>query len=118
MELTILDQIQQWMQCSFLDAAMPAVTAVSYTHLFPMVDLKKANEEIRALSVKYGLEVNPEDVIENINVSTQQRVEILKMLYREAEILIFDAVSYTHLDVYKRQRRRLCSGGRLEEAAG
>ena len=58
--------------------------------LFPMVDLKKANEEIRALSVKYGLEVNPEDVIENINVSTQQRVEILKMLYREAEILIFD----------------------------
>ena len=58
--------------------------------LFPMVDLKKANQEIRALSVKYGLEVNPEDVIENINVSTQQRVEILKMLYREAEILIFD----------------------------
>ena len=39
---------------------------------------------------KYGLEVNPTDVIENINVSTQQRVEILKMLYREAEILIFD----------------------------
>lgn len=58
--------------------------------LFPMVDIKKANEEIRAISVKYGLEVNPEDVIENINVSTQQRVEILKMLYREAEILIFD----------------------------
>ncbi|MDO4293534.1 MAG: ABC transporter ATP-binding protein [Eubacteriales bacterium] len=58
--------------------------------LFPMVDLKRANEEIRALSVRYGLEVNPEDVIENINVSTRQRVEILKMLYREAEILIFD----------------------------
>ncbi len=56
----------------------------------PVVDRKKANEEIRALSEKYGLAVNPEDVIENINVSTQQRVEILKMLYREAEILIFD----------------------------
>lgn len=58
--------------------------------LFPMVDIKKANEDIRTLSVKYGLEVEPTDVIENINVSTQQRVEILKMLYREAEILIFD----------------------------
>ena len=58
--------------------------------LFPMVDMKKANEDIRALSVRYGLEVDPADVIENINVSTQQRVEILKMLYREAEILIFD----------------------------
>ena len=58
--------------------------------LFPAVDMKKANEDIRALSQKYGLEVEPTDVIENINVSTQQRVEILKMLYREAEILIFD----------------------------
>ena len=34
--------------------------------------------------------MNPTDVISDINVSTQQRVEILKMLYREAEILIFD----------------------------
>ncbi|HJB90338.1 MAG TPA: ABC transporter ATP-binding protein [Candidatus Eisenbergiella merdigallinarum] len=58
--------------------------------IFPMVDIKKANRDIRELSVRYGLEVEPEDVIENINVSTQQRVEILKMLYREAEILIFD----------------------------
>ena len=58
--------------------------------LFPAVDMKKANEDIRGLSQKYGLEVEPTDVIENINVSTQQRVEILKMLYRKAEILIFD----------------------------
>lgn len=58
--------------------------------LFPYVDLKSANKEIAQLSKKYGLEVDPEKVIEDINVSTQQRVEILKMLYREAEILIFD----------------------------
>ena len=58
--------------------------------LFPVVDMKKANADIKALSEKYGLEVNPTDVISDINVSTQQRVEILKMLYREAEILIFD----------------------------
>ena len=55
-----------------------------------VVDMKKANQEIMELSEKYGLAVNPTDVIENVNVSTQQRVEILKMLYREAEILIFD----------------------------
>lgn len=58
--------------------------------LFPYVDLKTANKEIAQLSKKYGLEVDPARVIEDINVSTQQRVEILKMLYREAEILIFD----------------------------
>ncbi len=56
----------------------------------PVVDIKKANEEIKALSEKYGLAVNPTDLISELNVSTQQRVEILKMLYREAEILIFD----------------------------
>lgn len=58
--------------------------------LFPSVDLKKANEDILALSRRFGLEVDPTKVIEQINVSMQQRVEILKMLYREAEILIFD----------------------------
>lgn len=58
--------------------------------IFPYVDLHSANEKVRALSKEYGLEVEPEDVIENISVSTQQRVEILKMLYRNAEILIFD----------------------------
>ena len=58
--------------------------------LFPAVDLKKANQDILELSRKFGLEVDPTKVIEQINVSMQQRVEILKMLYREAEILIFD----------------------------
>jgi ABC-type uncharacterized transport system ATPase subunit len=56
----------------------------------PCVDRKRANEEIAALSKQYGLEVNPTDVISKVNVSTRQRVEILKMLYRKAEILIFD----------------------------
>ena len=58
--------------------------------ILPYVDIKKADREIAALSQSYGLEVNPTDVIGDITVSTQQRVEILKMLYREAEILIFD----------------------------
>ena len=58
--------------------------------IFPYVDMKEANERIRALSKEYGLDVNPTDRISDINVSIRQRVEILKMLYREAEILIFD----------------------------
>lgn len=56
----------------------------------PSVDLKSANQRVEEISRKYGLEVNPTSRIEELNVSVQQRVEILKMLYREAEILIFD----------------------------
>jgi ABC-type uncharacterized transport system ATPase subunit len=45
---------------------------------------------VRELSERYGLNVDPEARIEDISVGMQQRVEILKMLYRDAEILIFD----------------------------
>jgi len=58
--------------------------------LLPAVDIKGSNKKISELSKRYGLEVDPAKKIEDINVSTRQRVEILKMLYREAEILIFD----------------------------
>lgn len=51
---------------------------------------KKAREKIMKLSMQYGLKVDPDALIENISVGMQQRVEILKMLYRENEILIFD----------------------------
>lgn len=58
--------------------------------ILPYVDVKGSDKKIAELSKQYGLEVNPTQRIDEINVSTQQRVEILKMLYREAEILIFD----------------------------
>ena len=58
--------------------------------ILPAVDIKGSNKKIAELSKRYGLEVDPKKKIEDINVSTRQRVEILKMLYREAEILIFD----------------------------
>lgn len=51
---------------------------------------KKAREQIINLSEKYGLKVDPDTLIEKISVGMQQRVEIIKMLYRENEILIFD----------------------------
>jgi ABC-type uncharacterized transport system ATPase subunit len=51
---------------------------------------KEAREKVLELSEKYGLKVNPDALIEKISVGMQQRVEILKMLFRENEILIFD----------------------------
>ena len=54
------------------------------------LERKKAKEKILALSEKYGLQVDPDAVIEKISVGMQQRVEILKMLYRDNDILIFD----------------------------
>lgn len=55
-----------------------------------VLNKKQAREEILELSKKYSLKVNPDAKIENISVGMQQRVEILKTLYRGAEILIFD----------------------------
>ncbi len=49
-----------------------------------------ARKKVMALSEKYGLAVDPDALIEDITVGMQQRTEILKMLYRENEILIFD----------------------------
>ena len=55
-----------------------------------MLQRDKAREKVMALSEKYGLSVNPDAIIEDISVGMQQRTEILKMLYRDNEILIFD----------------------------
>lgn len=54
------------------------------------IDLKKAEKEVREISERYGLAVEPRAKISDISVGMQQRVEILKTLYRGAEILIFD----------------------------
>ena len=51
---------------------------------------KEAREKVMSLSEQYGLKIDPDALIEKISVGMQQRVEILKMLYRENEILIFD----------------------------
>jgi simple sugar transport system ATP-binding protein len=52
--------------------------------------ISKARSELRRLEKEYGLEVDPDAVIEELPVGLQQRVEILKALYRGAEILILD----------------------------
>lgn len=55
-----------------------------------VLDTRQGRRKIKELSERYGLNIDPDSVIENISVGMQQRVEILKMLYRDADILIFD----------------------------
>lgn len=55
-----------------------------------VIDRRAASRRVAELSKLYGLNVDPDSKIEDISVGMQQRVEILKMLYRDAEILIFD----------------------------
>ncbi len=55
-----------------------------------VMDMQKARENVKALSERYGLAIDPDAKIEDISVGMQQRVEILKALYRGCEILILD----------------------------
>ena len=54
------------------------------------LEKRQARQKVMALSEKYGLRVDPDALVEDISVGMQQRTEILKMLYRDNEILIFD----------------------------
>ena len=56
----------------------------------PIVNRAAARKKVLELSERYGLKVDPDALVEDISVGMQQRVEILKMLYRDNEILIFD----------------------------
>jgi general nucleoside transport system ATP-binding protein len=55
-----------------------------------LLDRSKSAAKIRDISTQYKLEVNPDDYVKDLPVGVQQRVEIIKLLYRDAEILIFD----------------------------
>jgi len=55
-----------------------------------VVNRAEARKRVMELSERYGLKINPDAKVEDISVGMQQRVEILKMLYRDNEILIFD----------------------------
>jgi len=55
-----------------------------------LLDLAAAAKRVRTISEKYGLEVDPDALIQDLPVGVQQRVEIIKILYRKADILILD----------------------------
>lgn len=56
----------------------------------PFLDKKKARRDVDELSQRYGLAVDPDAVVGDLSVGAQQRVELIKALYRDAEILILD----------------------------
>jgi len=56
----------------------------------PFLDVREGARKVKELSDRYGLAVDPDAVIEQVSVGMQQRVEILKTLYRDARILILD----------------------------
>ncbi len=63
---------------------------VESTRAGGVLDRKSVSKRIEEISERFGLKVEPEVMVEDLSVGVQQRVEIIKVLYREANILIFD----------------------------
>ena len=81
---------QHFMLIPVMTVAENIVLAVEPTHRKVLLDQNAAEESVRSISERYGLAVDPRALIEDITVGQQQRVEILKALYRGAEILVLD----------------------------
>jgi ABC-type uncharacterized transport system ATPase subunit len=80
---------QHFMLIPVLSVAENIVLGVE-PHNGPFLDLDAARKRVREISTQFGLAVRPEARIDSVSVGMQQRVEILKALYRGAEILILD----------------------------
>ncbi len=81
---------QHFMLVPVFTVAENVVLGVEPTGALDHLDLKKAREQVRAINDEYGLQVDPDAMIEDLPVGIQQRVEILKVLFRSAQVLVFD----------------------------
>lgn len=81
---------QHFMLVPVFTVAENVVLGVEPVKALDRLDLKKAREQVRAISTRHGLEVDPDAIIEEIPVGLQQRVEIIKVLFRSANAIIFD----------------------------
>jgi len=81
---------QHFMLVPVFTVAENVVLGVEPTGPLDSLDIKKANAQVRQINQTYGLEVDPDALIENLPVGIQQRVEIIKVLFRSADVLIFD----------------------------
>ncbi len=81
---------QHFMLIPVFSVAENVVLGVEPTGRFDHLDLDKAREQVRAISAEHGLDVDPDAIIEELPVGIQQRVEIIKVLFRSASVLIFD----------------------------
>ncbi len=81
---------QHFMLVPVFDVAENVILGVEPTNAAGVIDMDEARREVREISARYGLEVDPRAIIEDLPVGIQQRVEIIKVLFREAEVLVFD----------------------------
>ncbi len=81
---------QHFMLVPVFTVAENVVLGVEPTGRFDHLDLETARRQVTAISAEHGLHVDPDGIIEEIPVGIQQRVEIIKVLFRSADVLIFD----------------------------
>jgi len=81
---------QHFMLVPVFTVAENVVLGVETVGRFGRLDMEEARRQVHQISVDYGLELNPDDIVGDLPVGLQQRVEIIKVLFREARFLIFD----------------------------
>ena len=81
---------QHFMLIPVMPVAENIVLAEEPTHAGGFLDLREANRRVSEISERFGLAVDPKATVQDISVGQQQRVEILKALYRNANILVLD----------------------------
>jgi general nucleoside transport system ATP-binding protein len=81
---------QHFMLVPVFTVAENVTLGIEETRRSGLLDRRKTRKDVRELSRRYGLEVDPDALVENLPVGIQQRVEIIKALVREATVLILD----------------------------
>jgi ABC-type uncharacterized transport system ATPase subunit len=81
---------QHFMLVPVFTVAENVTLGMERTKVFGLLDRRRTRRDVRELSERYGLQVNPDALVEDLPVGVQQRVEIIKALLREASVLILD----------------------------
>jgi len=107
---------QHFMLVPVFTVAENVTLGIEETRRSGLLDRRKTRQDVRELSHRYGLEVDPDALVENLPVGLQQRVEIVKALVREATVLILDeptaVLTPAETEDLFRIIRRLRDGGR------
>jgi simple sugar transport system ATP-binding protein len=107
---------QHFMLVPVFTVAENVTLGMERTRAFGLIDRRRTRRDVRELSERYGLQVNPDALVEDLPVGVQQRVEIVKALLREASVLILDeptsVLTPGETQELFRIMRELRSGGR------
>ena len=107
---------QHFMLVPVFSVAENVVLGVEPVGRFDHLDVSAARADVLALSESHGLAVDPDAIVETLPVGVQQRVEIIKVLYREADVLILDeptaVLTPQEVDEFFEIVRSLCDAGK------